>query len=333
MPGRRGLQRAHLGAHGRTVGDVVGHEGSAILVPARGEVGVEQRARFGPRTVGAQVHRQERDVRHRIGTGIPRRELDAVDDREFAGLEQVHVLEPQVAVRLAGHALRARGARCGARCASSSASVSSSRRRSSSTDASAPACGASPAKLSRQFSRTRSNSAQDATSGPRLARGVETGELPPDALEDAVLHGAVPHLRRERRRLGEATHVDRVLDRFALPAEDRASVLLRDRHDAHVHAGRETAVQGDLGLAHDLATCERRVVEEPEVDRLLELVDVVPGENDRGSVGLHEYGRARRARVGARVEQVAEDRVEVHEGDARTGSAQVPNCTVTDPVP
>ena len=98
-----------------------------------------------------------------------------------------------------------------------------------------------------------------------------------------------PSIRQtiERRVLVEAAHLDRPFDRLAVAAERETAVrLARDRDDAAIDLRRERLVDLKLGLARGLALRGGRIVEKRKLDRALDLVDALAGEEHRGRMGV-----------------------------------------------
>ena len=83
-----------------------------------------------------------------------------------------------------------------------------------------------------------------------------------------------------------------------------------DRDDSPVDPRREPLVDSHLLAAEVLAPRERELLDEAEVDRLLRLVDELPGEEDVGDVGLDELDGVRAVGVGAGIAQIAHPRRE-----------------------
>ena len=91
----------------------------------------------------------------------------------------------------------------------------------------------------------------------------------------------------ERLRLVEAPHLDRPFDRLAVAAEREPPVRpARDRDHPPVERGRKRAIDLKLGLAGGLALVERRIVEEREFHRALDLQRAFAGKEDRGRMGV-----------------------------------------------
>jgi hypothetical protein len=88
--------------------------------------------------------------------------------------------------------------------------------------------------------------------------------------------------------LVELAHRDDPVDDLALALEGELVAVEGDRRRLQVDRRGEAAVELDLGPAVELAQGDGGEVEEAEVDRFFELVDVLTGQEDRGDVGLEE---------------------------------------------
>ena len=94
----------------------------------------------------------------------------------------------------------------------------------------------------------------------------------------------------EPRVFGELAHLHRVFDR-GLDADARRLVIAADRHDRKVELRREAPVEPELLLAEAVPALERAEVEERKLDRLLDLVRVLAGQEHPRDVRLgHAHG-------------------------------------------
>ena len=94
-----------------------------------------------------------------------------------------------------------------------------------------------------------------------------------------ALHHALP---------GQQPHLDGVVEHFALAVEERAVALRSNCHDTQIGVAAQPPVEAHLSLAVQPALRQGRVVEEAHVARLLELIDVFPGQEDVGDVRLDQ---------------------------------------------
>ena len=88
--------------------------------------------------------------------------------------------------------------------------------------------------------------------------------------------------------------------------------------------GRQTAVELDLGVAVRLATLGGDLVDEPEVDGLLRLVDEITSQEDVGDVRLHQFHAVGCVRIGGRIKEgldVGGESGELPGGQAASGVA------------
>src|SRR5690606_9245501 len=76
-----------------------------------------------------------------------------------------------------------------------------------------------------------------------------------------------------------------------------------NRHDVDVDLRRKSPVEPQLLLAEEAPTLERGEVEEVELDRLLDLVSEVPGQQHPGDVRFLQLDCADRMRVCIRLQQ------------------------------
>ena len=79
----------------------------------------------------------------------------------------------------------------------------------------------------------------------------------------------------------ELAHDDHPVDDLALTLQHQAVTVERDRRGSQVDRRRETAVELDLGSAVVLAELDGGEIKEAEVDRFLELVSVLTGQENR----------------------------------------------------
>ena len=103
----------------------------------------------------------------------------------------------------------------------------------------------------------------------------------------------------EQRVLGELTHLDGILDCRAISADARGVDRARDGDDLEIDRRSETSVQLQLSLAIEMAGGQRREIEEPEVDSLLDFVCMAACQQDVQNMGFDDANRrASRGRTG-----------------------------------
>ena len=103
--------------------------------------------------------------------------------------------------------------------------------------------------------------------------------------------GCWPHEGREPALVRHSAHHDQVIE--------GSPVDVAHLGHTEVHVGCQAPVQRHLPVTHLLARFDGREVEEVERDRLLQLVDTIPEEEDRRDVGLpHCRGESHVRRVG-----------------------------------
>ena len=108
----------------------------------------------------------------------------------------------------------------------------------------------------------------------RLDAAVESGDLRGQRVDvGGTQRAGCQHPARERL-LRELAHLHRVLDDGPITTNDRPVDAAGDRDDVEIDRRREPAIEAQLLLAVELPLREGREVQEPEVDRLLDLVGV-----------------------------------------------------------
>ncbi len=114
--------------------------------------------------------------------------------------------------------------------------------------------------------------------------------------------------------LGETLHLDGVLDHLprAFPDEDPALVPT-NLHHSQINLPGEPAVEGHFLLAVIPPFFKRSKVQEPEVYRLFNLVNVIPGKKNGRYVRLHQVHGSGLLRVNLGILQRGNQRGEIHE--------------------
>ncbi len=223
-----------------------------------------------------EVHGQERDVVHHVDESQRRVELDAVERREPA-VPANHVAAVQVAVafphparvespehqllsfpEFVGHHGLEAFERAGFRDALGQ-----------------------PAQLGEIVEGHPAHGVRVtvAAGGWRLRRAlVQVGDVDTEAGHLGRRHG----LRREQRAElvagGELSHAHRVLERRSPAIHERGLGRSADDADAEVQVRRMALVEADFLLAERSAPRKRRVIEEAQAQRLLDLVGELAGE-------------------------------------------------------
>ena len=260
----------------------------------------------------SEVHDRERDLGHHVDPAQRRIELDAVE-HDDAVLEQHHVREVQVAVAFAHEAepqpLVHRGRDPAMRRVGPPLDRGDPRRDVGGV--------LQPAHVLEVGGRVRE---RGRGGPPRVGRrgarnlGVEAR----DASREFVHALGRQRIRREQAvellRAVEPAHADRVLDAFAGAVDARRVRRAGDGRDAQVEIGRQPAVQPQFLLARGTPLRERGEVEEPQVERLLDLVGIVAGEHDPRDVRLDDLDVRRRMRKALRVAQPGRERRRVGGG-------------------
>ena len=99
-----------------------------------------------------------------------------------------------------------------------------------------------------------------------------------------------------QRVLRKFAHLHRVFERRSRAADHRGVDAAGDRHDVEVERRGEPPIEPQLLLAEESPRRERREIEEAEIDRLLDLVRVGPGQQHVRNVRF-EHLAARRCRA------------------------------------
>ena len=100
------------------------------------------------------------------------------------------------------------------------------------------------------------------------------------------------HAARERV-LRELAHLDRVLERRPAATDRRSSDAAGNWDNVEIKRRREPAIEPQFLLAVETPRGERREIEEPQCNRLLDLVRVAPRQEHVGNVRLEALDSAR----------------------------------------
>ncbi len=103
--------------------------------------------------------------------------------------------------------------------------------------------------------------------------------------------------------LGKLPHLDGIFRDFIPFTQRELPVLCRDGHHTEIHLRTQPPVQFDLAIAEVTAFLQRQEVQEPEVDRLLHLVNERRREEHERRMRLHQPHPPRVMRIGIGVEQ------------------------------
>ncbi len=133
--------------------------------------------------------------------------------------------------------------------------------------------------------------------------GVEGGDALRQCVDVPVIQGALPRQPVEQRFLGKAPHLDGVFDDGARGrAQPRCVAAPPDRRDFKVDPRRQAAIEAQFLLAVEAPLFQGAEIQKAEIERLLQLVGELAGEQDMGNVGfqlLDGLDRMRIARRGA----------------------------------
>ncbi len=274
-------ERADLAADVGAVRLVEAQQRRDALVARLREVALEERLGQVGRAAVAQVHRQERDVGQRVGVAEALVELDAVEHMGGAGLRvDEYVVGLQVAVAVADPALvhaRLEQVGVGAHEALDLGLAGLPR---------LAAQGPADERLGllevlvpvvpHRLQRAEAGDLRRAGGAP-----VEVGDQAAERLQrlrPRFLSGDQPG---QALLLGQALHDDGdFFDPGRCAEAQMAGGVAVHGGEVEVDLGRDAAVELELGDRGGPALLERGEVEEAEVHRLLDLVDVVAGEEE-----------------------------------------------------
>ena len=133
-----------------------------------------------------------------------------------------------------------------------------------------------------------------------LGPGVERGDAAGQGLDRPAADLPAPEPLPERGLVGQPLHLHGPLDDLAVALHLDTRAVEGHGHDPEVDLRRQPAVEPDLLLAEVAAPLQRAVVEEPQVDRLLDLVGIGAGQEDDRDVGLADLDRLDRMRADRR---------------------------------
>jgi hypothetical protein len=302
--------RVDLGAYEVPVDEIPGQEGKPGVVAGALQPAVhETPAEIGTST-GHQIHQKKRAVRENVDPAQLRSEFDAIEGNDFV-VDPGHVSEVQVAVAFADEAGRPPGleglGQLGVACVPPS------------PEARQVAC---PGGIrDHRFERRkvvehRFHDGRDAAPGlvGRRDRGalVESCDVNGDIVDVVSRQLAVGELTVELVGLLETAHADGVLDSFARPSHAQPVVRACDWNNVSVQTGRQPAIEAQLFHAEVLAALQAGEVQEPEVDRFLQLVGPPPGEKHEGNVGFYQLDSIDVMGVGAGIAQSRDQRVPIY---------------------
>ncbi len=266
----------HLCSHQRPVNQVIAQHGKSRVIPGLLQIGVEKAVGEPRQLAVEQVHDQERDLVHDIDPPERLVELDAVERRRLA-VDERDVAQVQVAVALANEppGLARLEARAQARVLVPGPATQA-------LELGHVGVGADQRLDLVEILRCRRQNRLRRAEGPRRIRArdprVEGGDAARQRVDLGRAERAGLHHAAEQRVLPEAAHLDRVVDRLAVAADSRVHLAARQRHHLEVELRRGAAVQPQLLLAIEVSCLQRAEIEKAEIDRLLELVGIVAGE-------------------------------------------------------
>ena len=278
------LEIGDLGPHQRTVNAVQIQQSQALVVAALFEIAVEKdRTEIGP-LADIEVHQKKGDLAHDVDAGQRGIEFDAVEDHDFpahrhhVGQVQVPVAVPYSPVSFAPLDEVMMPFELGLGPGAEGCQLLAARdlRR-------------TVPDLCEVFQGILAN-----LGGAPIGR-VGRGALGPSVKLSDRSRERLDAPRRELSarehpvelcRAGKAAHLDAVFDGGAWTPQAGAIRRPGYGHDRQIQLGGEARVEPELFLAIEPALLERREVQKPEIDGLLEFIRERAGQEHTGDVGL-----------------------------------------------
>ena len=268
-----------LGANERPVGGVERAQRLAAGAHARVAVGIEELAGRPALSARLQIHRQKRHVAGDVGAAQLRVELDAIDHADL-GCDQ-NVLAAQVPVPVADQPQQGTPPKLWR--------VSLHKRRAEEgRDVQAPSGGWSMPFNSPTFrchsTSTRSGPPPLTTAAERWKSASRRGHR----RDVRPGEGACRDQARQRVVLAKGAHLNGVLHgvRSAITDQAKSGPAPYDGAHAKIESGRKLSVDTHLLMAGATPTCKRAVVQEPQRDRLLDLVRAIARHEHPGGMRL-----------------------------------------------
>jgi hypothetical protein len=128
---------------------------------------------------------------------------------------------------------------------------------------------------------------------------MEVGDMLGQAGHELGRH----RLAVEQGRLGKAAHPHAIFQDRPSAGDARRLERAIDRDHIQIELRRQTAVEPQLFLAIEAAPLQGREIQKAEIERLLELVGIVPGQQHMRDMGLDMLDAIDCVRIGPRVPQ------------------------------
>ncbi len=276
---------------------------------------VDEGARQLPVAVIVEIHRQERGINRDVAAAKPGIELDAIEDLK---IEQVwafdtDVCQVQVTMALADHAT-GRAFREAFRLLAEKAGrdLLDELELERSDDRSQVGRGLIQILTDIAPDRRGRPPLIDPRTGSRSA--VKLAQPLGDRREDLFAGQALRQQCRQHPVIGKPAHLNRVLHHRSLTEQLEPATDLDHRNDPKVDIPRQSLVQADFLVGEELAPLKRREVQEAEIDRLLDFVDEVTGQEDRRGMGLLQFDGIHRVGIRLRPAQIGDNSGEVIAG-------------------
>jgi hypothetical protein len=318
-----GLEPVHLAPHRGAVGDVEGNERLAVDIARRREVARREPTCQVLTPADLEVHGEEGHVRHGVGVAIPRGKLDAIDDDQVVGGrsvgEDVDVFEAKVAVRVAWDAPF--GPRLDPLAVPFQGGLGQGLEPLEDGLAQGrPHLGRGLLEVLAGVARDRFEPAAVRDRAARFGPGVECGDPTCQGLHQLLTDLPATEALVQQRLLGEPPHLHGPLDGLALAFDPERPPIVGHGDDSQVDVGRQATVQADLLLAIMPALLQRAVINKPQFDRLLHLVNMRPRQENDRDVRLAHLDRLNRLGIGGRVRKSLDQAVEHHGNGPRGGN-------------
>ena len=302
-----GADRADLGAHGGAVGGIEAQHADRRVIAAGFQIRVQEAVSQLRLPVVQQVHEGKRGVADDVDPAQRRIEIDAVErhrlfaDQRDIGQMQVAVAFAHMTVRMALRKKCGTGRKFGL--------------------GGGLQCGQAVGGLvileqCRQLGKIlqcrHAYRGGAAIGGVRRCGirdyggqvGVEAGQQRGQAVDVTRLHLVVRQQAVHLPGGGEAAHSDRIFDRRGgICCQQRLLRAAADRDHIQIQLRRQPAVQADFFGAVKPAVLQAAAIEKTQIQRLLDLVRIAPGQQYPGNVGFDHAHRLGRMRVAAGIAQ------------------------------
>ena len=294
-------KQGDLGAHHGPVGLVVVEYSQALIVASVLQIGADKAAGQGVQAAIFQVHAHEGDVGHDVGPAEGVIELDAVEQGHLP-VHQGDVIEIDVTMAFADQAGGLALINLG-----NQPLVGSIRPLLQGVELLQVSCIAQKRANLLEVLGYRGmdllRCAERGIEAGMLNLAVEAGQHACQLVNMANGQAAIALQVAEQILLTELASLDQIFDSRAVATQNRRFGAAGNRDNVQVQLGRQAAVQADFFLAEMLALFQRGIVEKAEIDRFLDLVNIVAGQQHPGNMGFNQSKTAYRVVIQVRVLQ------------------------------